>query len=307
MQSISRIGRTEFSPYATQFLIKREMLMLKKSIRSQIVFLLRQWTVQLVFFVLLGLSLINFTENLNIFKGCDAYNILHPTKMLLISVNKCNGYACNSIFFVQIYPLLVALPAALNYVTEDKQRINVYIVSRMDPFCYKIGKWVAVFVVTALVFSVPSLLELLLNVIVFPSHANFDLLTNSAFNQSFYDTMHNYLFADLYFINPYLHAVVCILFFGCCSGVLAVFSMSLTTVFPLKFRILYLLPPYILLMVYNALIQKLISYPERQYWYQYFLLHTEYTKYTLWFFIALGALTVLSLIWTLLHRRRGYV
>ena len=281
--------------------------MLCKSIRSQILFLLRQWSVQLVFFILLSLNLLNFVDNLKGLYGYDVYNIYHPAKMLLLSMNKSYYDATSVMFFIQIYPLLIALPATLSLTTEDKRRTNIYIVSRSNPVAYKLGKWIAVFVVTSLVFALPSLLELVLNVLVFPLSADNDPLSTGLFSPTYYEIIHNYLFCDLYIISPYLHAVVSILFFGCCSGILAVFSMSLASVFPLKFRVLYLLPPYILLAGYDSIVQKFATDPTQHAWYQYLLLHTIYPKEIFCLLIVLVLMTVLSLVWTLSHRRSGYL
>ena len=281
--------------------------MLYKSVKAQILFLLRQWSVQLVFFILLSLNLLNFVDNLKGLYGYDVYNIYHPAKMLLLSMNKSYYDATSVMFFIQIYPLLIALPATLSLTTEDKHRTSVYIVSRSTPVAYKLGKWIAVFAVTTLVFALPSLLELVLNVLVFPLSADNDPLSTGLFSPTYYEIIHNYLFCDLYIISPYLYAVVSILFFGCCSGVLAVFSMSLASVFPLKFRVLYLLPPYILLAAYDSIIQKFSTDPTQHSWRQYLLLHTIYPKEIFCLLIILALLTVLSLVWTLCHRRSGYL
>lgn len=62
----------------------------------------------LFLFLLVGTNYIN---NVILFKGTDIIEMYHPMKLLLLSFNRGIYSADSIMFFMQLYPLLLAFPA----------------------------------------------------------------------------------------------------------------------------------------------------------------------------------------------------
>ena len=134
--------------------------MLVRTTRSQIAFLLRQKEAVFTLWVLMLLMLANFIENCQMFRGQDMVLLAHTTKMGLLSWNRA-GYAADlALLFQQIYPLLVVCPAGFVLAKERGTQEHVLMITRMGSGTYYFSKLLSAFVVTAVVFSVPFLVEI---------------------------------------------------------------------------------------------------------------------------------------------------
>lgn len=193
--------------------------MLLKATRSQIRFLLRQKAAIFTFCVLLAIVLMNYTKNILDFKGWDVLAMYHPMKLLVLSFNRTDYNADIMLLLVQLYPLLVSIPAGLSLARERQTGEDVMIAAHIGSNVYLWSTLLAVMLVTAIIFSLPFLLEIILNCIAFPTQATGDLTNWDVFQQERIDDFNRYLFKNLYLFSPYLYAVLCTLLFGVVSGI----------------------------------------------------------------------------------------
>ena len=191
-----------------------------RALRVQIQFLLGQKGFALVFLILMGVMLLNFTENVLEFRGYDVISMYHPMKLLTLSYNKAIYRADNAMLLIQLVPLFICLPAALSLAGEQQTGQSVLLTARLGSKTYLWSKVTAVFVVTTLAFAVPFLLEIGLNCVSFPLDATGDFYNGHAYSQQIQDSEAMYQMLGLYRLSPYLYAVVCTLLFGAFAGLL---------------------------------------------------------------------------------------
>ena len=130
--------------------------MTMKCFRVQFSNMMKQKTTQITLLILFALVGANYIDNVRLFRGYDVINMYHPMMLLLLSY--CRGYTISAdliLFFIQLYPLLVSLPAGTVLTKEQQMGIHVLTGSRIVPRQYITGKLLAVFAVTSLVFTVP--------------------------------------------------------------------------------------------------------------------------------------------------------
>lgn len=210
-------------------------------------FLLKTKEATLTFVVLLILVLSNFIGNVVEFQGMDVKAMYHPMKLLTLSYNKSLYDANTIILFVQLYPILVVFPAGFSYIKERQTREELYLTSRMGKSFYYISKLVAAFFCTMVVFVVPFLLEIVLNCISFPLQAKGDFTGLDIYNTAYAAMVESYLMSKLYLLSPVWYSVVGILIAGVVSGMLGMFVVAFSYVFRVKYRVMLLLPVYLLL------------------------------------------------------------
>ena len=221
--------------------------MLVRTTRSQIVFLLRQKEAVFTLWVVTLLVLVNFMENCQIFQGSDVLALAHTTKLGLLSWDRAGYRADLALLFQQLYPLLVVCPAGFALAKERSTQEHVLMISRMGSGVYYFSKLLSAFVVTALVFALPFLMELVLHIIAFTTKPTWDLSYWSAYDEAYIQEVRNYLFSHLYIRAPYLSAVVKVVLFGLFSGVMGAFCVAVSALYRVKFRITVLLPAFLLL------------------------------------------------------------
>lgn len=226
-----------------------------KATRTQIKLLVFQWSSLLAFGLLLTLALNNFVENVLEYQGTDVVLMYHPMKLLSLSHNKTNYKADTMMLLVQLVPLLICIPAALSLAQEQHSGTSVLLASRLGGRTYLFSKVTAVFVVTTLVFSLPFLLEIVLNCISFPLKATGDLANWTIYDDEYIQTTKHFLLYPIYRLSPYLYAVVETLRFGATMGLLAAATLTLSALIRVKFRVLLLLPPFLLLQLSTYLSQ----------------------------------------------------
>lgn len=261
--------------------------MLVRTTRSQIAFLLRQKEAVLTVWVVMLLVLANFMENCQMFRGSDILALAHTTKLGLLSWNRASYRADLALLFQQIYPLLVVCPAGFVLAKERGTQEHILMITRMGSGVYYFSKLLSAFVVTAVVFALPFLVEILLHIIAFTTKPTWDLSYWHAYDEAYIQEVRNYLFSDLYIHFPYLYAVVKVLLFGLFSGLMGAFSVAVSALYRVKFRITVLLPAFLLLnlSVYAPVILRNMEGSVS--WNVFVMLHEDAEKNVPVFLIAL--------------------
>lgn len=227
--------------------------MLSQSISMQLRIIWERKIATLLFFLLICLMLVNYFHNVMTYKGTDIVEMYHPMKLLTLS-----SFSEYSYYLSQYYPLLVVIPAGFALFADKTLNQYIFIQSRVGAKNYYLGKLIVVFLVTFIVFSVPFLIEILLNCLAFPISATGDPSNNEYYSEVYIELTNMYLFSSLYHQSPYLYAIFSILVFGVLSGVLAMFTVAIST-FPIKFKVLLFLPIYLLLHGVAMIKQKVPS------------------------------------------------
>lgn len=269
--------------------------MYRHAANTQIKLLLCQWGTLLAFGLLLALMLNNFVENVLEYRGTEVVLMYHPMKLLSLSHNKSYFRANTILLLVQLVPLLICIPAALSLAKEQHTGESVLIVSRLGTRTYLFSKVTAVFVVTTLVFSLPFLLEIVLNCISFPLKATGDLANWSIYEEEYIETTKNFLLYPIYRVSPYLYAVVETLRFGATMGLLAAATTTLSALVRVKFRVVLLLPVFLLLQL-SAYLSQFFDV----YWANYVTLFHGEPRNDLVFTVVVLLLLVFVILGTLL-------
>ncbi len=255
--------------------------------RSQIDFLLRQKEALFTLCVLLLMVVVTFVSNCRDFQGKDILELAHTTKIGVLSWNRVNYRADMSMMFVQLYPLLVVCPAGFVLAKERGTQEHVLMITRMGSGTYYFSKLLSAFVVTAVVFTVPFLVEMVLYIIAFTTKPVGDLSNWSVYDPNYVDMVRNYMFSDLFIRAPYLYAVVKVLLFGIFSGLMGAFGVAVSALYRVKFRITIFLPTFLLL---NLGVYAKVFFREMEksvVWYSFVMLHEEQTKNWMVFIVTL--------------------
>lgn len=278
--------------------------MLVRTTRSQIAFLLRQKEAVFTFCVLLLLVLANFIDNCQEYQGFDVMALAHTTKLGLLSFNRMGYKADLSIMFLQLYPLLVVCPAGFILAKERGTQEHVLMITRMGSGVYYFSKLLSAFVVTAVVFTLPFLMEIVIHVIAFSTKPMGDLSNWSYYSEEYMELVRGYMFSDLFIRSPYLYAVVKVLLFGLFSGLMGAFGVAVSALYRVKFRITVFLPAFLLLnlSVYATTIFREIQ--ESLAWYQFVMLHEEMRGNVLVFLAAVVLVVAVSVGATFWAARR---
>ena len=274
-----------------------------KATRAQIKLLLFQWGALLAFGLLLALMLNNFVENVLEHQGTEVVLMYHPMKLLSLSYDKTNYKADTMMLLVQLVPLLICIPAALSLAKEQHTGASVLMASRLGSRTYLFSKVTAVFVVTTLVFSLPFLLEIVLNCVSFPLKATGDLANWTIYDDEYIQTTQHFLLYPLYRLSPYLYAVVETIRFGATMGLLAAATLTLSALVRVKFRVLLLLPPFLLLQLSAYLSQ---SQYFDVYWANYVTLFHGEARDDLVLFIAVAVLLAFVILGTLCASKKDW-
>lgn len=260
---------------------------------SQIRFLLRQTSSIVVFFVLFGMVIANYITNVLTFQGTDVSQMIHPMKLLLLSYNHVYTNVDFLLAFIQLYPLLVVFPAGFALAKERQLGLQILMEVRLGRCGYLFSKIVSVFCVTTIVFSTPFLLEIILNCIAFPWNAAGDFSLLSAYDPEYFIIVGNYMLKGLYRYSPYLYAAVGTLLFGLLSGLLSVFTVSISSVLKIRFRIVLFLPVFILLNL-TSFLSDVFTTSFSVNWFNYFLLFDSEPKSILFFILGILAIITCS-------------
>ena len=278
--------------------------MFLRSAKTQFCFILRQRITQAVFFLLIGLMGFNFVNNVLQFQGMDVSNMYHPMKLLTLSYNRVYYNADITLLFTQVYPLLVACPAGLILAKEKQMKMNSLIESRMGRSTYVFSKGIAVFCATMIVFTIPFLIEILLNVVAFPMDSTRDLSQVGVYEAKYIQMVQNYWFHGLYESSPYLYAVVMTVMFGAFSGLIGLMVMSFSAIFPVRFRVMYLILPFVLLNSTIYILPEFTGGTLQHVWYKYTLIFSDGEKNTAVFLVILAIIVVFNILSTIISGKK---
>lgn len=260
-----------------------------KATVAQIRFMLKQKSTVIVFGVLTAMMLINYMTNVITFQGWDVIEMYQPMKLLLLSWNRIIIGGDLLLIFVQLYPLLVVCPAGFSLAKERQTGEDVLFSARMGNLQYRVSKCLAAFVVTAIVFSLPFLIEILLNCMAFPLQAQGDLSNWNYYDPAYRQGVEHYFFTNLFLTSPYLYAILGTLLFGIYSGVLAAFTVAVSSLFKFIYRSFLFLPVFVLLHITLILSNSVSVY--RTEWYHYFLLFDDEPKNIMAFVMVMVVLS----------------
>lgn len=264
-----------------------------KSIRSQIQIIVEKKFAVIIFVVILLLVIYNFLSNVFKYKGTLTPLMINPMRLLFISGDSLDPGTI-SFYFMQLFPLLVTIPAGYIYADEHNSKEEIYISSKLNYKKYIFGKLIASFIVTAIVFSLPLIIEIILNSISFPLSANGNLSNNGVYQPVYVESAQNYLLLDLFVVSPYVYAVITSLIFGCVAGILGTFTVAISFFIP-KYKILLLLPVYILLYGVGMLNSVLPNVQVRTSHFAYLsMFDITYKNETMYFFLFLIILVIIS-------------
>lgn len=277
-------------------------VMLLKSFKMQVKVLLERKTFFIMFFLMLGVVLINYSLNLLEYNGYDVIELCQPIELLTLSEKS----GAVSYFFMQYYPLLVIIPAGFSFALDRDCREMVFIEARVGTKNYYFGKLLSTFFITFLVFTIPFLIELMLNCIAFPMNAIGDTLGNSSYSEIYISNVKAYFLSELYIKQPYLYSLVMIIFFGFISGILAIFTVAIST-FPINFKVLLFLPVYILCFGISMIQQIIKDCPISTHYFDYLRLFTTGNRSYIGFFTILFLLLYLSIHIIVYRSRQDYL
>jgi len=246
-----------------------------KDIIQKTCFLLRRKTAVLTLAVMMGLVLMQFANNLSAFRGLDVKDMLPNTELGLLSLQV---FALDpALMLVQVYPLLVTLPAGLIFADNRSCGIEISEVSRIGRKKYVASRLCACFLATAIVFTLPLLIELLVNLICFPSDTGY--YSGSVFEAETIDRIRRFLFYRLYVSHPVLYVFLLTLLFGICSGIFGAMSAGISLLFRSKFKLMYFIPMFVLLNGSAALIKVIVNNNKIALsWADYLFLYTSRRK-----------------------------
>lgn len=257
---------------------------------NHVKFLLGKTSSKITFFVLFLVMLLNFVLNVLYFRGYDVIEMYHPMNILSLSYDRTSLNADAALLLVQLLPLLVGWPAGLALAADRGIGADTMLVARLGRKLYVTSKLTAVFIATAIVFSVPFLLEIVLNCLSFPLTATGNLAGIDVFDSDYAEMLGNYLCPWLYRFSPYLAAVLGTIGFGLFAGLLACVTASLSLFVRIRFRVFLLLPVFILLYAINS------SEDLERKWYTYLLFFNEQPKNTLYWLSICAALVCFCLL-----------
>ncbi len=251
---------------------------------THVKFLLGKTSSKITFFVLFLVMLLNFVLNVLYFRGYDVIEMFHPMNILSLSYDRTAHNAGTALLLVQLLPLLVGWPAGLALAADRGLGTDTMLVARLGRKLYVTSKLTAVFIATAIVFSVPFLLEIVLNCLSFPLTATGNLARIDAFDSDYAEMLGNYLCPWLYRFSPYLAAVLGTIGFGLFAGLLACVTASLSLFVRIRFRVFLLLPVFILLYAITSLESIELA------WYNYIFFFSDAPKIPLYWFSLCAAL-----------------
>lgn len=278
--------------------------MLHKAIVSQTRFLLKGKGAVCVFLVLFAMVIINFTENVLLFCGTDVIKMYHPMKLLLLSYNRTNLNATNTLLLIQLHPLLVVCPAGFALAKEYQLGNDLYLVSRLGNFKYLLSKYISVFLATMVVFTVPFLLEIILNCASFPLSAEGDLLNVSVYDSTYRDSVNHYFMKNIYLFSPYLYAVLGTLLFGMVSGLLGVFTAVFSTFWRVKYSVALFLPVFAVLNLLPVFFGGKFPDALSIKWFDYVLIFNDESKNTEVFVMSMLGLVLIAIGAAWMYRRK---
>lgn len=274
-----------------------------KIIKHQTLFMLRQNIALMVFYILLAIVFLNFGSNVLTFQGRDIIDMYHPAKMLVLSYDQIYDNMDIMLLLIQLYPILIVCPAGFTLLSEKKRKTDCVLITRIGSIQYYLGKTIAAFFVTMIVFTIPFLIEFGLNCVSFPLAASGDFVDLNCYSPDYIKLTSNYMYSTLFHMNSYLYTFVGILFWGITSGIIGMFTVALSGIISFRFKILLFLPVYILLNIPAYMPQITDKLPFVVNWYNYIFLFDDHVKNNAFFISFLIILFIISIVCSVIKGR----
>ena len=274
-----------------------------KIIKHQTLFMLRQNIALMVFYILLAIVSLNFGSNVLTFQGRDIIDMYHPAKMLVLSYDQVYDNMDIMLLLIQLYPILIVCPAGFTLLSEKKRKTDCVLITRIGSIQYYLGKTIAAFFVTMIVFTIPFLIEFGLNCVSFPLAASGDFVDLNCYSPDYVKLTSNYMYSTLFHMNSYLYTFVGILFWGITSGIIGMFTVALSGIISFRFKILLFLPVYILLNIPAYMPQITDKLPFVVNWYNYIFLFDDHVKNNVFFISFLIILFIISIVCSVIKGR----
>lgn len=215
------------------------------------------------FFLICGFVFVSFISNIIDNFGKDVMELYYPMKILLLA-----DVGPWFTIFMTFFPVIVIIPSAFSFIFDTDVRENIFLELKITKKKYLTGKLIAVFITTMLIFSVPFIIEIVLNCISFPLSASQNPGGSSIYDASMLESMNTMIFPWLYTKSMTLYAVFGSVLFGVVAGILAMFATALSMLIKIHFKAILFLPIYLLTYL-TGCIQYI--FPE--------IKGTEYTNY----------------------------
>lgn len=270
--------------------------MLFRTVINHTKFLLKSKEAMITFSCLVFVVLRNFLNNVYEFQGMDITALFHPMKMLALSYNKSIYNADTVLLFVQLYPFLVAFSGGFSYLREKQTREEIYLVSRMGKAIYYFSRLFSTMLCTIVVFCIPFLIEIVLNCISFPLNAMGDFTYMNVYDEKYISMVTRYLGSSIYIKSPVMYAILATLFFGVISGVLSMFVVAISYLFEIKYRVVLLLPVYLLLNCTVYIDNFMSAGMPAISWYHYILLFDGVTKNGFYLVLFIFCIALFSIV-----------
>ena len=214
-----------------------------KNIISHLQIMTNKKGFQIIFLLLVFYALGVSVAEAVLQRGTEVTWLYHPASLTALNDNLAVSY-----YFVECYPFLAVLPACFSLFHDRTLGVDVMMKSRMGERQYYFSKAAAAFCLSFFTFTVPFLLELLLNVLIFPLEAARDVNGWSPYNTAYLSMSEEYLLSDLFFKNQYIYCIVIILLVGLFSGCAAVFTLGISC-FRIKYQVFLFLPVYLIIYI----------------------------------------------------------
>jgi len=273
--------------------------MLFKLIKMQTMVLFRRKSTVIVFFTILALVLQNFFTNMNIYRGEDVNMMIHPMRLLFLNglIERWNT------FFFQYYPLFVITPVAFTFLNDKNSREIIFIQGRTGKKNYYIGMFTSCFICTFLIYTIPFIVDGVLNCIAFPLQSSGDIGVGGFFTPQYIKNINGYLLIDLWNTNSYLYSFLNIIGIGIISGLFSTFALAFSTIPFVKFKILVFLPVYSLLYLI-APAKKLFSFKFSTSYYDYIQMFNTNKKSFIALLAFCGTLFLINIIILFINIRK---
>lgn len=191
--------------------------------------------------IMLLVVITNYIGNIREYFGINLADMVAFLNLSIMSEEKSISW-----FITQSYPFLVVIPAGFSLATDKATKTDLLWISRCGKIKYHISKIIAVFIVTFICFTLPLCVELLLNVVAFPVDARGNLQGAALYSNEYNQAVSTFYLFEMYYKNPICYAIILIVFLGIISGMLAVITVAISTMY-YKYKAYLILPVYLIL------------------------------------------------------------
>lgn len=210
-------------------------------IKCQLKLMIKKPVFIISFVLMMAIVIINYIGNIREYFGMNVADMVAFLNLSVMSEENSISW-----FITQAYPFFVVIPAGFSLATDKVLKADVLWIARCGRGKYYASKTIAVFIITFICFTIPLFLELLLNYIAFPLDARGNLQGMALYSEGYNSSVSTFYLFEMYYKNPLAYATIVILFLGVISGMLAVVTVGISTMY-YKYRAYLMLPVYIIL------------------------------------------------------------